>query len=418
MKRKNTLYFVFFLLFFVSFFSKPLAIVNYIFMCVITLIALMDGSWQQKKQLLNDRKHIRLMLAFIAMLIISLLLSSNKTDGIQSLVRRIPLVLFPIGLGLVSFSRVYRDKILLGLAIIVSLACLFSLILSIHRYTINNDSAFLYNDSLSFFIGQQSIYTSVFVNISIYIFMYFILYYPAIGVYKPFLIAGIFFLFVISYLLASRNMMLLLYLSVFTFSVYIIIKRKKYLTGLSLLAGVAISILVIILFFPKTINRFKELAFTQFSFDHQGPESHYNMKVTSDQWNGANFRLAAWQCGWEVFKKNRVIGTGLGDKKDELFKVYEEKKFHFAIDTRKNVHNNYLDILMSMGIIGLLIFLGGWIVMPFLRLLSDQDGLGILILLTLALAMLTENYFDRRLGVMLFASLVTFLLTSSTRKKI
>jgi O-antigen ligase len=417
MNRRDTLFLVFFSLFFLSFFHRSLAIVNYIAAGALVLLAFADSSWKQKKELLRERKYIWFMLAFAGMLIISFLLSDNRPDGIQNLVRRIPLFVFPLSIGLVVFDRKFRDKILLGMAIIVAVACLASLGWAIHLYSQDHNTAFLYNDALTSFIGQQSIYTSLFVNISIYVFVYFILYYRLSKLRKLMLTAGIIFLFIISYLLASRNMMLMLYASVFLFSIYIVFKRKKYIEGISLLAGILVCGAVIFIFFPKTINRFKELTFTHFDFEHIGQESHYNMAVDSSQWNGANFRLAAWQCGWEVIKKNPVTGTGLGDKKDELFKIYEEKKFHFAINTRKNVHNNYLDILLATGFTGLLLFFTGWLLLPFIRLVRVRDGLGIMILSTFALAMLTENYFDRSIGVALFGFFVPFLLTAGSKWK-
>ena len=98
--------------------------------------------------------------------------------------------------------------------------------------------------------------------------------------------------------------------------------------------------------------------------------------------------------------------------------MYEQKQFHFAIDTNKNVHNNYLDILYSLGIIGLLVFLTGWVIFPAIHFFSNNDNLALLILVTFALAMITENYFDRSLGAMLFGFFISFLLShkSSTAK--
>jgi O-antigen ligase len=333
----------------------------------------------------------------------------------QYLLRRIPLLIFPFTVGVITLTRKQRDNILMGGGIVVTLGCLASLGYAFYRFKQENNSAWLYNDALTDFIRQQSIYTSVLVNISIYSFVYFLLNYRLEGWKRILLIAGIGFLFIISYLLASRNMMLMLYATIFLFSLYMIIKRRKYIAGIGLLLAIGVVIAVIFAFFPKTINRFKELAFTQFNYESQAKESHYAGNLTPDQWNGANFRLAAWPCGWEVFKQEPVTGVGLGDKKDELVKVYEEKKFQFAISTGKNVHNNYLDILMSMGIIGLVLFLMGWAILPMARIIKNKDELGFLILLTFLLAMITENYFDRILGVTLFGFFVPFLMSADKK---
>jgi O-antigen ligase len=134
------------------------------------------------------------------------------------------------------------------------------------------------------------------------------------------------------------------------------------------------------------------------------------MEVTKDQWNGANFRMAAWRCGWELFLSSPIKGVDIGDKKDVLMDKYREKRFQFGLQTQKNVHNNYLDILYSMGIIGLSIFIVAWLILPLNYAMKDRDNLSILIILTFAFAWITEIYFDRSLGGMLTGFFIPLLL--------
>lgn len=403
------------ILFFISLFLDRLINNSYSGgLLLIVVAALAYNSSREKITLFKKRPHLWFMLAFACMLLISFFLSENRQTGIQFLQRRLPLLLFPLSIGLLKISRELRDKILLSLGIIVCTGCLFSLGWALYQYHQLHDSAWLYNDALSWFIGQQSIYTSVLVNVSIYIFAYHIFFTAAPQSKKILLGLGILFLLIISYLLASRNMMLILYLTIIGFSIFIILKRKKYLEGATLLIGLVLAGFMIFKFFPKTINRFKELAFTQFNYESRAKESHYNMTFTADQWNGANFRLAAWPCGMQLFKQHPLLGVGLGDKKDELFKVYEEKQFHFALETKKNIHNNYLDILYSMGIVGFILFFAGWILLPLVNAFRMADWLGLLIILVISLAMITEVYFDRGLGIMLAGFFIPFL--SATKK--
>lgn len=412
--KKEKILLLSFLLFFISLFIHGLFTSYTVGMCVAGAGAFLYNTYQEKKQLYKERKYLSYMFAFVFILVFSNIDSDNKITGMQYLLRRIPLLIFPFTVGVITLTRKQRDLILIIGGMVVSIACLCSLGYAYYRFQEENNSAWLYNDALTNFIRQQSIYTSVLVNISIYSFVYYLLNYQLSRWKRILLMIGTGFLFVISYLLASRNMMLILYASIFLFSLFIIIRKRKYLAGIGLLAAIGVVIAVIFVFFPKTINRFKELAFTQYNYESQAKESHYAGNLTPDLWNGANFRLAAWPCGWEVFKKNPILGVGLGDKKDELEKVYASRKFQFAISTGKNVHNNYLDILMSTGIVGLLVFLLGWAILPMLRIIKNRDELGFLILLTFLLAMITENYFDRSLGVMLFAFFVPFLCSTET----
>ncbi|MGK2860463.1 MAG: O-antigen ligase family protein [Chitinophagaceae bacterium] len=411
MKRRRFLIPGLYLLFITSFFLPFFVALKVIVMGLLVIFVLAGNSLEEKNFLIKKRKFLWFMLAFALAMVASYFISDNHSAGLRFLQLRLPLVLFPLSIGLIQMPKKTRDQILLASAFVVTISCLASLLYAISQYLQKNNVAWLYNDALSYLIGQQSIYTSLLVNIAIYIFAWHLLKVPLTKNYQILLILCIVFLFVISYLLASRNMMLILYSTAIIFIFFQILKKKKYGQGAVALMALLVAGLLIYKIFPKTINRFKELAFTQFNFQSQAKESHYADTLTPDQWNGANFRLAAWQCGWQLFKEHPLSGVGLGDKKDELFNEYKQKQFHFAIATQKNVHNNYLDILYSMGVAGLFLFLTGWIILPLIHFIRTRDILGLLILITFSLAMITENYFDRSIGVMLFSFFVIFLLS-------
>ena len=290
----------------------------------------------------------------------------------------------------------------------------FCLCWSLQRSGFFKKPEFLYNDSFTEILKQQSIYISLLVNLSIYIFADHILYKK--NRYRGWMIITVIFLFAISYLLASRNLMLVLYIFTIGFALHCIFNQKKYLQGATILFGLLLGIFVIFKVFPKTFNRYKELAYTQFDYKSMAKESHYNMEVTKDQWNGANFRMAAWRCGWELFLSSPIKGVDIGDKKDKLMEKYREKDFQFALQTQRNVHNNYLDILYSMGLVGLSLFLVGWVIFPFVYAKRYKDWLSVCIILTFAVAWITEIYFDRSLGGMLTGFFVPFVLSDKNKK--
>jgi O-antigen ligase len=369
----------------------------------------LPGLFKQKWQLLKERKYLWWMFLFSLMIVISVFLSSNFHKGLRYLDPRLPLAYFPLSVGLLQLKKEFKHKILLGFAWLTTSVMLLCLCWSLHRSEFFKKPEFLYNDSFTEILKQQSIYISLLVNLSIYIFTYHILYKK--NRYKTWMCLAIIFLFGISYLLASRNLMLVLYVFTIGFAFYYIFKEKKYLEGVTLILSLLLGVFMIFKFFPKTFNRFKELAYTQFDYKSMGKESHYNMEVTKDQWNGANFRMAAWRCGWELFLSSPLKGVDIGDKKDVLMDKYREKDFQFALQTQKNVHNNYLDILYSMGLIGLSCFLAGWVILPLIYARRKRDGLSTLIILTFAIAWVTEIYFDRSLGGMLTGFFIPFLLT-------
>ncbi len=371
--------------------------------------------WKEKWQLLKERKHLLWMFAFFIMVAISVLLSSNFHKGLRYLDPRLPLLYFPLSIGLLQLRKEFKEKVLLGFAWLTSVMVLFCFCWALNRSGFFKKPEFLYNDSLTEILGQQSIYISLLVNFSIYIFSYNIFYKKSDG--RGWMMLATLFLFVISYFLASRIMIGMMYASILAFAFYNIILKKKYLTGIVLVVSLVIGIFLIFNFFPKTLNRFKEFAYTHFNYESMASESHYNKKVTKEQWNGVNFRMAVWQCGWELFLKNPLKGVDIGDKKDALMDKYREKNFQFALQTGKNVHSNYLDILYSMGIIGLSLFLIGWLILPLVYAKRYNDWLSILMILTFAAAWISEIYFDRSLGGMLTGFFIPFLLADKKKEK-
>ncbi|MBC5992309.1 O-antigen ligase family protein [Pontibacter cellulosilyticus] len=292
------------------------------------------------------------------------------------------------------------------------MACL---LYGIYNYTSNNQTDALYNDNFTSLLEQQSVYIALLINFAIFIIGYQVVYkrttYPFILT-----VGGIFLLF-ITYLLGSRINIGVLAIVIVGFGFYYLISNKKLLEIATLCLGLIMAGVIIYKVQPQMLNRFKELTYNKYEYSHMGAESHYGMELTEDQWNGANFRLAAWRCGWEIFTENPVVGVGLGDKKDKLFSKYEQKDFRFAIETGKNVHSNYLDVLYGLGIIGFAIFVFTWVILPFMHAFKNKNWLAVVFIFTLACAWVTEIYFDRSLGGMVAGFFIPFILIAGKEKE-
>lgn len=355
------------------------------------------------------------MLAFMAIIFTSVFLSENTDKGLRYLDPRLPLLYFPLSIGLIHIDKQFRDRILLGIAAVITIASIVCFCWAANRAISLNNTSWLYNDALTLLTEQQSIYISLLVNISIYIFGYFI-FIKSSAQNKGLMVIATLFLFVFSFLLASRNLMVVLYVITIGFAFFYIIRRRKYLEGVTLLMGLVIGVFLVFKFFPKTLNRFKELTYTQYNYESQAKESHYDVEASADQWTGSNFRIAAWSIGWDLFKANPLMGVDLGDKKDVLRDAYKKKNFRFALDTDKNLHNNYLDIMVSMGIVGIIFFLIAWIINPVIVSWRFNDGLAILVIISFAFAMITEVYLDRGLGGMLLGFFIPLLLADKRKQ--
>ncbi len=398
-------------LFFATFYIPHAPVINNLAILALGLFCFGYNSIAEKKVLLKERPEIYLILAFYGWQIFSALSSDNISNGLKYLVLRIPLLFLPVSFGLICISKGVKWRIMLVYALLTTLAAMVCSVAAYIVYTRTGDAGFLYNDSLTAIIDKQSVYFALMINIAIMIFGYLYIQRVISPRYRLWFLPIVAFLLVFHFMLASRTEIIFLYSSAIIFALYyFFIKKKNRPAGFTMVGVLLICAALLVALFPKTVNRFNELRYPDYNFKNDAVESHYNMQLTSEQWNGFNIRLAIWTCGIEVIEANPVIGTSLGDKDRALLDKFEEKQFEFGIRTNKNMHSTYLDMLAGMGIIGLLTFLLGYLVMPMVKALTYRDVIGALILIDFALSFTTETYPDRSMGCIIFGFFISFII--------
>ncbi len=70
-------------------------------------------------------------------------------------------------------------------------------------------------------------------------------------------------------------------------------------------------------------------------------------------------RFVLWDVSWELFKKNPILGVGMGDYTIEAEKLIGERHVETATDS----HNVYLQVLVTRGLVGFIPFLFFWYVL-------------------------------------------------------
>jgi len=409
---KDKLLYVLVVIFFVTFYPSHIPSVNVVAVVLLSLYCFfIYGSFREKWQLLRQRKEVVAMAVFYLLHIVSSLCSKNVAEGFSWTVMRMPLFVFPVSMGFVYIKQPLKERILFAYAVITTITILFCFIWGIVASVVNDDIAFLYNDNLTIAIDKQSIYIALLANVAIFSFVYLLYIKSPLVAKKGLVYAGLFILLMAIFFLASRIALITLLSSAVCAAVwYIVHKRKLKLLGW-VGAGIVTIVVLLITVFPKTWNRFQELGFTHYEYAHKGEESHFDMPVTADQWNGANIRLAVWHCGWALVKQHPVFGVQLGDKVNLLMESYKARQFDFAYDTRRNMHNNYLDILLAFGFTGLLLFLWGFLFEPLRQCIRHKDFFGVFVIAAFMLSFIPETYFDRSMGNMVFAFFISFIVS-------
>ena len=176
--------------------------------------------------------------------------------------------------------------------------------------------------------------------------------------------------------------------------------RLKIVLGFAFLG----SILFAYLFQDKIQIKVEELQ----NYENAIPEGKY--EITNILISNENVRSVIYHCTSQRIKEKPIVGYGIGQDNIELQKCYDTEFNHTDLFNvfSFNSHSQYLQLLLSSGVIGLILFMGSifiWIKC------SSRDNLLYLPFLILALFCFTfENILNRHDGIIFFSFFNAILL--------
>ena len=119
-------------------------------------------------------------------------------------------------------------------------------------------------------------------------------------------------------------------------------------------------------------------------------------------------RLVIWKSALEIASKNFLLGVGIGDVREELSEEFLRIGEVQMAKDRFNAHNQFLEVLLENGIIGLIIFISIFVCMFYIAF-SDKNLLYIIFILMTLMFFMFETVLYRLAGVSFF-SLFSFIL--------
>ncbi len=359
------------------------------------------------------------IMLFFVYEMISVIFSIDKTSGFNILSMRLPLFIFPCAFCLINFEGKTWKKILVFYVITTVVASMVGFVYGTYRVIHESNTAYFYNDNISeLLLGKQAAYFGLYVNVAILSCIYILRDRKKNkDNSNAFFYVSIAWLLFINYMLASKMSTISIVGIIICIAFVNIVRNKKILEGLILVFGLLIGAVMLNNMFPNTFNRFKTINQTGFRFDNTNPENSLDTKFDSAKWSSGSTRMALWTCGKEMFIKHPFFGTGLGDIRNSLKEKYAEKHFEYALNTNKNLHCQYVDIAVSMGAIGLLLFLFFFFVYPIKTFISNGQDFAASIFICVGLCLLTENMFDRLQGEEIIALILPLSIKLFDRKE-
>lgn len=123
----------------------------------------------------------------------------------------------------------------------------------------------------------------------------------------------------------------------------------------------------------------------------------------------STIRLEVWKSAREVFFRNLYLGTGTGDIKDEMIAEYQSQGFTAAAEKQLNVHNQFFQAGVTLGIPGLILILLMFLV-PFIVSFRRKQIPMIIFLVMTGFNLLVESMLETQAGVVFFAFIYSLLL--------
>lgn len=182
---------------------------------------------------------------------------------------------------------------------------------------------------------------------------------------------------------SRANMLTLIAISVLSIIQPLRGKTKVLGTALVVVAGIAIGGLLI-----TQHPRFEKL-----QWDHIAERAAYETYEVEP-------RINIWYSALQTPTDYIIHGVGVGGNAEYLKPIYSEFKWKSFYDRQYNAHNQYLGVLINLGIFGAIFFLLIWLLYPYWYK-GKTKQIATLVAVIIGLNMLTENMLERIDGVII-----------------
>ena len=123
-------------------------------------------------------------------------------------------------------------------------------------------------------------------------------------------------------------------------------------------------------------------------------------------------RVEIWKASLHIVRHNFIFGVGTGDIQDELNREYKKmSNDNMEIPNNLNAHNQYLEVLLENGIIGLMLLISIFGIMFYIAV-KEANLIYLMFIIIILISFTFETMLNRLAGVSFFA-LFSFLLLNA-----
>ncbi len=394
--------FIPFLLFATSvFFSRALLSVSVGLMLIWSILLLKKNKTIFKSIFTKTSKRLLILLCvWVLFVIFDFFRTENSTDWLTEIALKIPILIVSLYAILLPKTSCKNENSWLILVTITALTAVVSAVNYFINYQEINE-LLLQSKHVPIFSNMHHIYFGVYCTIAIWVSMYFYkngtkaTWWASIGIV----------LFVLMHILVSRTGLVSLYASIVVFLIANEWKSKRYkrllISLIVLLCLPIVGYTVSSSFRNKVLNSLED-------FNALKSQKEINYKSLA-------MRVEAWKTSLHVIQNNAVIGVGATNTDRYLQKQYVQDETVLYKDNRVGPHNQFLEITMAHGLMGLMLLLA-FLLIWFVSIKRNPILLAVFVAFFVSLML--ESFLERQQGILLFCIFVfAFIPVPSTINK-
>ncbi|SFN46574.1 O-antigen ligase [Bizionia echini] len=360
-------------------------------------IILLVVSWLLFNNFSEKTKNLKAMLLpFITMSsifwlsLLGLFYTDNFGKASEVLLANLPFLIIPLVFFSVKLDNALKQKLFKIFSFSVIIASVFGLIKALF-FRINNLGNYFYYTEFSKILDIHTTYFALFLVLAILYFFYDFTLFKTLKKWQN--VVCVIFLLGMLYIVSARISIIAL---VTIFIVYILSNFKK-IDVVSKVSILIVTLLLTVLFFTSP--------------------NFQNRNIQADEFGtelpSIDTRLIHWEAVVNAIKKsNPLFGNGTGDAHENLFEEYRNLGFVSGYQYQYNAHNQYLEILLSFGLLGLFSLL--LILYQCLRQsLKNHNMFFLTQVIVFMVFMLTESILERQKGIISFMFFLSLSLSAN-----
>jgi O-antigen ligase len=369
---------------------------------------ILQNNFKKLLAVLKTDKRVWVFGGLYLLMAVSMIYTANFRSGMWELEKTAGLLVFPVMLA--SAKPFDKQQVYFIVKSFVFSNICFGIICLVYAAYVYRDSGtniFFHHELVKPLFNSHATYYSLYVLFSLVavLFFYNEQSNPTVTI-KIATAAIVFFFSVLIYLLSVRSMILLYSVAVVITIGYYIIKTKNLKVGTALLVAFGIFVWLIVKNNPVLVSRLLEIA-----------QNHeYEMSEnTMEGYNGFTTRLAQWESSLAIIKRHPVIGVAPGDVQDELQVMYKQNYLKYCYENKWNAHNEYIQMTLGLGVIGLFIFVNALFITGRLAY-QQRDVLSLAFIVVFVYCSITESTLCVQKGVIFYSFFQSLFVFHLMRK--